>query len=332
MTPLPSTDKTTDKTLNKAPKPTSAKANRSYGVSPDKKLGQHWLVDPSVISAMVSAVMHDGNQDPLSNQACLVEIGPGTGALTGPLVEAALTDSERYLFAVDLDRRSIAALHQRFGPDSENPQPRLHAFQGDILRHTPESFLALDKDFPSQGPISVVGNLPYQITAPILMHLLGDAAKPSPWLGRVQSLTLMMQQEVAERLIASPRTKAYSPLSLAVQGSCEIVPVLLNISPKAFKPSPKVESAVLQLIPRQQPLWANVDGRLFQTLVRTAFNQRRKTLLNSLGSLVPKEVLQTVSHTDLAEHWPTLRADAIGMSDYLALTEALTPWDKANRG
>jgi 16S rRNA (adenine1518-N6/adenine1519-N6)-dimethyltransferase len=110
------------------------------------------------------------------------------------------------------------------------------------------------------------------------------------------------------------------------------VPVLLNISPKAFKPSPKVESAVLQLIPRQQPLWANVDSRFFQTLVRTAFNQRRKTLLNSLGSLVPKEILQTVSHTDLADNWPTLRADAIGMTDYLALTEALTPWNEANRG
>lgn len=332
MTPLPTNPPAADKPANKPPTPTSAKANRSYGVSPDKKLGQHWLVDPSVISAMVGAVMHGAGQDPLNNQACLVEIGPGTGALTGPLVEAALTDSERHLFAVDLDRRSVAALHQRFGPESENFQPRLHAFQGDILRHTPESLSALEAAFPAEGPISVVGNLPYQITAPILMHLLGDAAKPSPWLGRVQSLTLMMQQEVAERLMASPHTKAYSPLTLAVQGSCEIVPVLLNISPKAFKPAPKVESAVLQLIPRAQPLWANVDGRFFQTVVRTAFNQRRKTLLNSLGSLVPKEVLQAVSHANLAENWLTLRADAIGMTEYLALTEALNPWNEANRG
>jgi 16S rRNA (adenine1518-N6/adenine1519-N6)-dimethyltransferase len=230
------------------------------------------------------------------------------------------------------EQQQVAALQQRFGPESGTPQPHLHAFQGDILRHTPESLSALEVSFPTEGPISVVGNLPYQITAPILMHLLGDAAKPSPWVARVQSLTLMMQQEVAERLMASPRTKAYSPLTLAVQGSCEIVPVLLNISPKAFKPSPKVESAVLQLIPRKQPLWANVDSRFFQTVVRTAFNQRRKTLLNSLGSLVPKEVLQTVSHANLPEKWLTLRADAIGMSDYLALAEALAPWNESNRG
>jgi len=330
MTPQPPTD--TDKVINKPPTHTTAKSNRSYGVSPDKKLGQHWLMDTSVISAMVNAVLLPKTGQPLNNQACIVEIGPGTGALTGPLVEAALTDSERHLFAVDLDRRSVAALHQRFGPESENPQPRLHAFQDDILRHTPESFSALNSAFPVSGPISVVGNLQYQITAPILMHLLGDAAKSSPWLGRVQSLTLMMQQEVADRLMAGPKSKAYSPLTLAVQGLCDIHPVLLNISPKAFKPAPKVESAVLQLIPRQQPLWANVDSRFFQTLVRTAFNQRRKTLLNSLGSLVPKEVLQTVLHHNLPENWLTLRADAIGMPEYLALTEALTPWYESNRG
>ncbi|MFN8614856.1 MAG: 16S rRNA (adenine(1518)-N(6)/adenine(1519)-N(6))-dimethyltransferase RsmA [Vampirovibrionales bacterium] len=290
---------------------------------PQKHLGQHWLMDTAVIQAIAHAACEPRSPQPPHTW---LEIGPGAGALTEALL-AQLPTPQSPLMAVELDRRSVATLQQRWGNEGQSPDERLQVIHGDILRQSPEH-LAKQRPTPIPlGSLSVVGNLPYQITAPIVLHFLGDAAQPSPWLPYVAALTLMVQQEVADRLMAQPGTKAYSPLSLAVQGLCDIHPVLMHIGPKAFKPPPKVDSAVIQLIPKATPAWHGVDGVLFQRLVRTAFNQRRKTLLNSLGSLIPKATLQNLNAPQGSPpQWLTLRADALGLEAYLALTQALQPW------
>ena len=216
---------------------------------PRKSLGQNFLTDPNVARKIVGALR-------AGPEASLVEIGPGQGALTGLLME-------RYpkLTALEVDARAVALLRERFHG--------LDVRHADVLT-VDWAALAEEKG----GPLHVIGNLPYNITSPILFGLL-DAHT------HVREAVLMMQLEVAQRLVAVPRTKAYGILSVAVQLYAK-PELLFRVSKNVFFPKPDVTSAVVRL-DFSQMREPDVDPAFLRQVVRTAFNQRRKTLRNSLS-------------------------------------------------
>ena len=212
-----------------------------------KRFGQHFLTDTSVIDDIVRAV------DPRPGQA-LVEIGPGLGAITQPLLERA-----GELVVVELDRDLAARLRGRAG---------LTVVEADVLT---VDFAALAARAGRR--LRIVGNLPYNISTPILFHLLGAAA-------HVQDQHVMLQKEVCERMAAAPGSKAYGRLSVMLQWRYDIEPVL-DVPPAAFDPPPQVDSAVVRMEPLPAP--PAVDEALLSELVAVAFSQRRKLLRHTLG-------------------------------------------------
>ena len=246
-------------------------------LTPIKRLGQNFLQDPNTIRRIVDAL--DAGPDDV-----VVEIGPGAGALTGLL-------AERYprFAAIEIDDRAADLL------ESELPGTRI--IRQDILE---TDWAALTAELETER-IHVIGNLPYYITSQILFSLL-DAAP------LIEEAVIMMQYEVAERLVAQPRTKSYGILSVALQLACE-VDILFPVSRNVFYPKPDVRSAMVHLrFPKEVP-HASGDPAFLRTLIRTAFNQRRKTLRNSLSRI-------------LTEDMPTLPEDVSG-----ARAEELTPDD-----
>jgi 16S rRNA (adenine1518-N6/adenine1519-N6)-dimethyltransferase len=244
-----------------------------------KRFGQHFLADAGVIDAIVAAI------DPRPGQA-LVEIGPGLGAMTGPLLERC----ER-LTVIELDRDLAARLRRN---------PRLDVVESDVLK---VDFAAL-ADRLGQ-PLRVVGNLPYNISTPILFHLLAVAS-------RVVDQTFMLQKEVVERMAASPGNKDYGRLSVMLQWRYDIES-LLDVPPEAFEPPPRVDSAVV----RMQPLPGTqaVDPVLLGELVMVAFSQRRKLLRHTLGRWL--EARGCAVPFDLQR-----RAEEVPVAEYLALVAA----------
>ncbi len=244
-----------------------------------KRFGQHFLADAGVIDAIVAAI------DPRPGQA-LVEIGPGLGAMTGPLLERC----ER-LTVIELDRDLAARLRRN---------TRLDVIESDVLK---VDFAAL-ADRLGQ-PLRVVGNLPYNISTPILFHLLGVAS-------RVVDQTFMLQKEVVERMAARPGNKDYGRLSVMLQWRYDIES-LLDVPPEAFEPPPRVDSAVV----RMQPLPGTqaVDPVLLGELVTVAFSQRRKLLRHTLGRWL--EARGCDAPFDLQR-----RAEEVPVAEYLALVAA----------
>ena len=244
-----------------------------------KRFGQHFLADAGVIDAIVAAI------DPRPGQA-LVEIGPGLGAMTGPLLERC----ER-LTVIELDRDLAARLRRN---------PRLDVVESDVLK---VDFAAL-ADRLGQ-PLRVVGNLPYNISTPILFHLLAVAS-------RVVDQTFMLQKEVVERMAARPGSKVYGRLSVMLQWRYDIES-LLDVPPEAFEPPPRVDSAVV----RMQPLPGTqaVDSVLLGELVTVAFSQRRKLLRHTLGRWL--EARGCDAPFDLQR-----RAEEVPVAEYLALAAA----------
>ncbi|QTN22736.1 16S rRNA (adenine(1518)-N(6)/adenine(1519)-N(6))-dimethyltransferase RsmA [Rhizobacter sp. AJA081-3] len=244
-----------------------------------KRFGQHFLADAGVIDAIVAAI------DPRPGQA-LVEIGPGLGAMTGPLLERC----ER-LTVIELDRDLAARLRRN---------TRLDVVESDVLK---VDFAAL-ADRLGQ-PLRVVGNLPYNISTPILFHLLSVAS-------RVVDQTFMLQKEVVERMAASPGNKDYGRLSVMLQWRYDIES-LLDVPPEAFEPPPRVDSAVV----RMQPLPGTqaVDPVLLGELVTVAFSQRRKLLRHTLGRWL--EARGCDAPFDLQR-----RAEEVPVAEYLALVAA----------
>ncbi len=212
-----------------------------------KRFGQHFLHDASVIERIVAAI------DPKPNQA-LVEIGPGLGALTRPLLERC----ER-LCVIELDRDLALRLRRH---------PELQVIEADVLG---VDFKALAAQHGAQ--LRLVGNLPYNISSPILFHLLDFAS-------HIADQHFMLQAEVVERMVAQPATKAYGRLSVMLQWRYEMEHVL-DVGPEAFEPPPRVESAVVRMQPRTLPQAVQAD--LLSEIVKVAFSQRRKLLRHTLG-------------------------------------------------
>ena len=219
----------------------------------------------------------------------LVEIGPGLGALTGPLLERV-----KHLTVIEIDRDLAARLA------AEHPAERL-------TLHTTD---ALEFDFASLGTdLRVVGNLPYNISSPLLFHLMQyDAA--------LRDITVMLQKEVVERMVAAPATSEYGRLSVMLQVRFR-VERLFRVSAGAFRPAPKVDSAVVRLIPLQQARPHLVDDALFARVVAAAFGQRRKTLRNALRTLASEADLERAGIA------PGARGETLSVGDFVRLANAL---------
>ena len=221
-----------------------------------KSLGQHFLKDENICRKIIQSLQ----ERPVHQ---LLEVGPGGGALTKYLVELPGVDFK----AVELDQEKVEYLLATF--------PIL---QGKIIH---ESFLEIDPPF--QGAFTVVGNFPYNISTQILFKILD-------WRGQVESMVGMFQKEVAQRVAAREGSKVYGVLSVLVQAFFEVT-YLFDVAEGCFNPPPKVKSGVIRLSPRKQPP-AMQSERAFTLLVKTAFNQRRKTLRNAVKGLFTSEVLQ----------------------------------------
>jgi 16S rRNA (adenine1518-N6/adenine1519-N6)-dimethyltransferase len=245
---------------------------------PRKRFGQHFLHDPFVLSRIVQAIAPQTGDT-------LVEIGPGEGALTRPLLERLPK-----LVAIEIDRDLAAALAAEFPPE------RLEVIVAD----------ALEFDFASlpEG-LRVVGNLPYNVSTPLLFHLAGFAT-------RVRDMHFMLQLEVVDRMAASHSTPEYGRLSVMLQRRF-CIERLFKVPPGAFRPPPKVESAVVRLTPLPADRIAPVDEKLFASVVTRAFGGRRKTLKNALGSLIDAGGLERLGID------PGLRPENVAPGDYIRI-------------
>ena len=241
-----------------------------------KSLGQHFLKDESIIQKMMDALQQD-------NVTNLLEVGPGGGALTKHLIKI----PDIHFKAVELDDDKIVYLKKTYPVLADK-----------IIA---QSFLDIDKPF--EEPFTVIGNFPYNISTQILFKILD-------WKDDVPVAIGMFQKEVAERAASKEGSKVYGVLSVLVQAFYE-VDYLFDVSNSCFNPPPKVQSGVIRLIRRKDLLHVKSD-RAFKVLVKTAFNQRRKTLRNAVKSLFTAEILQD----DLFNK----RAEALSVDDFAALT------------
>ena len=252
------------------------------GHTPRKRFGQNFLRDESVITAIARAIAPTDTDN-------LVEIGPGEGALT-----EALITSGCHLDAIELDRDLRTRLLAAF---SSYPKFTLHSAD------------ALTFDFASlaQGQnIRVVGNLPYNISTPLIFKLLDYGP-------RITDMHFMLQLEVVQRLAASPGSKDWGRLGVMAQFQCE-VEQLFEVPPEAFYPPPKVQSAIVRLTPRLEPRWPDVDREALGKIVTQAFSQRRKTLRNNFKNVLTDEQLKRAGVE------PSARAETLSIDQFVALT------------
>lgn len=253
---------------------------------PRKRFGQHFLVDRQIIERLVRAIAPRPGER-------LLEIGPGEGVLTRPLLAAGAA-----VTAVELDRDLAASLADRLGQP-----PRLDIVQGDILA-TDVAALAGDRT------LRVVGNLPYNISTPILFHLFDH-------LAAIGDMHFMLQKEVVDRLVAGPGSRDYGRLSVMAGFFCQM-DWLFDVPPEAFRPPPKVVSAIVRLRPK--PLSEQDRQRLpaLDAVVRQAFGQRRKTLRNSLRTLLDEVAIEATGVD------PGTRPERLSLDEFLRLAAATT--------
>lgn len=249
---------------------------------PRKRFGQHFLTDTFVIEQIVSAIA------PIAGEQ-MVEIGPGLAALTQPLVERL-----GKLTVIELDRDLVLRLQAH---------PQLYVIASDVLR---VDFTELAKTLETPK-LRVVGNLPYNISTPILFHLLTHVVA-------IKDQHFMLQKEVVDRMVAKPCTSDYSRLSVMLQWRYAMENVLL-VPPDAFDPPPRVDSAIVRMLPLAEPPQLNV--KTLETLVQTAFSQRRKLLRHTLGKWLEEKKFGG----DFDVH---RRAEEVPVAEYIALVQALS--------
>jgi 16S rRNA (adenine1518-N6/adenine1519-N6)-dimethyltransferase len=253
---------------------------------PRKRFGQNFLHDQGVIDQIISAIYPRAGEH-------LVEIGPGQGALTRPLLR-----SGARLNVLEIDRDLVAALQRNLGE-----QPTLCIHSADALQ-----FPLCSLAEPGEK-LRVIGNLPYNISTPLLFHLFqyGDC---------IEDMHFMLQKEVVERLCAAPGDDAYGRLSVMAQYHCQ-VESLFDVYPDSFHPPPKVMSSVFRLLPHRQPPVALRNLRDLQQVVAQAFSQRRKTLHNALKGLLDDEAIRAAAVE------PGARAETLSLADYARLANQL---------
>jgi len=231
-----------------------------------KRFGQNFLSDPSIIQRIIKSI------NPKPGQR-LIEIGPGLGALTCPILNIV-----KEMDVIELDRDIVPKLQLNCGLDAvQNNQLRIHNL--DVLQF---DFAELNYD----SPLRIIGNLPYNISTPIIFHLV-------KYSNIIQDMYFMLQKEVVMRLAAKPDTSNYSRLSVMAQYHFQIDPLFL-VPPESFQPVPKVESGIIRLVPhKEKPIKIN-DEKAFATLITQAFSQRRKTLRNVLKDICSAQQLESI--------------------------------------
>lgn len=288
-----------------SPVRTAAIVNR-YFVHAKKNLGQNFLVDLDAVQRIVRAAgIEPGDQ--------VVEVGPGIGSLTEQLL---LAGGKVASYEVDQSLPEILAKELPEKVDGQDLDQRFKLIMKDVLKADFATDLA--GFFDLSKPVKVVANLPYYITTPIIFNLLESSLD-------FTSLTLMMQKEVAERLAAQPGSKAYGPLSIAVQTQMS-VDLALEVGHASFMPKPKVDSAVVVLTPLEKP--ADVgDRKRFNRVVKLCFAQRRKTLANNLKTLLPDKEDREKLLADL-DLDPRQRPEQLAISDFIRISQAIAEMNK----
>ena len=253
-----------------------------------KRFGQHFLHDSNIISQLLREIN-------LQSTDNVIEIGPGLGALTLPILQQG--SQENYL-ALEIDRDAIAFLNKE--TQAFNNFTLLEA---DALR-TDFNELLVDAD-----KLRIIGNLPYNISTPLIFHLL-------LYKTRIKDMVFMLQKEVVDRMVANPNNKIYGRLSVMVQAHCK-TEKLFNVPPGAFNPPPKVDSAIVRLTPHSETISIQ-DTSLFTDLVRDAFNQRRKTIRNSMRNFLIEEDFLNLD-LDLKK-----RAENLSVDDFVNIANYLS--------
>jgi len=251
---------------------------------PKKSFGQHFLHEKRYIERIVSSISP-------KPEDVVVEIGPGEGALTLPLLAAA-----GKLTAIELDTDLIPDLQARAAAVGE-----LRIVHSDVLK---VDFTALARELGVER-LRIAGNLPYYISSPILFHCVDHAAA-------IRDMHFMLQKEVVERMGAPPGSKVYGRLSVMLQAYCAVTP-LFKVPPGAFRPAPKVDSAVVRLVPRDPASIGIADRARFAAVVRAAFGQRRKTLRNALSAVAGVETIEAAGVR------PDARAEQLAVADFIRL-------------
>ena len=251
-----------------------------------KKFGQNFLVDERIIADIISAIRPEPDDN-------MVEIGPGLGALTRPLLKRV-----NRLHVVEIDRDIIARLQHDYPQD--DPQRRLIIHAGDALEF---DFAALP------APLRIVGNMPYNISSPLLFHFAAYA-------GRISDMHFMLQNEVVERMVAEPSTPEYGRLSVMLQYRFDMEK-LLDVPPESFRPAPKVDSAIVRMIPLPAAEIMVRNEKLFAGIVSAAFGQRRKTLRNTLRGYLNEEDFAQLGID------PQLRAENLSVTAFASVANHL---------
>jgi 16S rRNA (adenine1518-N6/adenine1519-N6)-dimethyltransferase len=250
-----------------------------------KRFGQNFLHDPNVIRNIVKSIRPKPDDN-------IVEIGPGMGAITEELLEG----TEGYLNVVELDRDLIPGLKVKFFD-----QPGFQIHEADALKF---DFQTLKVD---ERPLRIVGNLPYNISTPLIFHLLS-------YSGTVKDMHFMLQKEVVERLAAGPGDKNYGRLSIMAQYFCQ-VQHLFDVGPGAFKPAPKVDSAIVRMVPYDTLPHPVKDFRTLENVVRESFAMRRKTLRNNLKKTISADDLESLGID------PGLRPEKLGLEAFVKIAD-----------
>lgn len=251
---------------------------------PKKRFGQNFLTDQAIIGSLISAI------DPKTDDL-MVEIGPGLGAMTHPL----LTRLD-HLHVVELDRDIVGWMQSHY------PAEKITIHHQDALK--------FDFSGIASHKIRIVGNLPYNISTPILFHLLENIAA-------ITDMHFMLQKEVVERMVAEPSTSAYGRLSVMLQYRLQME-YLLTVPPDAFDPPPKVESAFVRAVPYVQPPYPALDEQLFASIVLAAFSQRRKTLRNTLKGILDDAGFEALGIDS------QLRAENLSVASFVSIANHLS--------
>ena len=275
-----------------------------YSFAFQKKFGQNFLIDSNILESIVSAA-------DITKDDFVLEIGPGIGTMTQYLCEAA-----RQVVAVEIDKMLIPILK-----DTLSEYDNVEVINQDVLKL---DIKALAQEKNNGKPIKVVANLPYYITTPIIMGLF-ESKVP------IESITIMVQKEVADRMQTGPGSKDYGALSLAVQYYAD-AKVQLNVSASCFMPRPNVDSAVIKLTAHEKPV-VDVDETLMFKVIRASFNQRRKTLVNSLKNsseldYTKEEIVQAIKAIGKEEN---IRGEKLTLEEFAALSNSLKVVRKMNQ-
>lgn len=272
-----------------------------HGLTFKKSLGQNFLIDPNILRKIVS-------QAGLTKQSAAIEIGPGIGALTEHLAR----DAGKVL-AFEIDQRLLPVLE-----DTLSPYDNVKVIHSDILKADVER--AIREELAGFDDIMVVANLPYYVTTPIILKLLLEKLP-------IRGLVVMLQKEVAERITAKPGTKAYGSLSIAIQYYTQ-AEFAMTVPKAVFMPQPNVDSAVIRMIKRTEPIVNVIDEDFFFTVTRGSFVQRRKTILNNLQSALPdgkakKElILEALEQAGID---PARRGETLSIKEFGLLADKLHP-------